>query len=464
MSTATDIKALKARCTALETRATASETKNRAQDATLSAIAADVASLKARVAALEAGDYAGKIAALREEVDKLTEYIIYNINFPPQVGVSALDYCAGDGETDDRENILAAIAAANGDPVYFPTATYYLATALTVPDGSKLVGSGMTTAWLQGKVVFGSTSTFTDLKIGPASAGVAGLRNVDGSDGSSFTRCHFRGGGDVTGADHQTVTLGYNTDISNATFTDCEFERSLGTARNTVSVTASGTIDTVTFDGCHFGVTNGVASGSGRMMVECWTAHGAENWWKDLTFTDCEFEASYQTQLDFACYGDSTQGDGVHVEGCTFHGAGVGMTSHGFGYGICLEWPANVVITGNTFYCCYEAGVYDSNFGQSYDTAWEISDNEFGWDTAEGGITANRSVINLGGANNVVTGNTIACHYELPYYACVELNGANCTGNTVTGNTFNLNATQDDVGEYSSASGNTIAPNTVNRT
>ena len=63
------------------------------------------------------------------------------------------------------------------------------------------------------------------------------------------------------------------------------------------------------------------------MMVEVWTAHGAGNWWKNMTFTDCEFEASNIAQLDFACYSDSgTSGASdwpstVYLgSGCTYDG------------------------------------------------------------------------------------------------------------------------------------------------
>ncbi|MEN6429764.1 MAG: hypothetical protein ABFC80_02835, partial [Coriobacteriales bacterium] len=87
----------------------------------------------------------------------------------------------------------------------------------------------------------------------------------------------------------------------------------------------------------------------------------------------------------------------------------------------------------------------------------------FDWDTAEGGITAHRSIVALCSANNTVTGNTFECHADIPG-VCVELAGADCAGNTVTGNTFNLSATETTIGQYNGASGNKVSPNTVNRT
>lgn len=386
--------------------------------------------------------------------------------------------CDNTGESDCVSDILAAVTAykaAGKDGLYFPAGTYLLSSALTVPDGTTLVGSGMTSAWLCGKVWFGSTSDFTDLKIGPASAGVSGLANTDGADGTSFTRCHFRGGGAASDAHNSsTVNLGDGYDLANLTFTDCEFERSLGTSwsgaadnthrENTVSLYANGnTVDTVTFDGCHLGVSNGTATGAQRMMVETWTAHSAASWWKDITFHDCELETSNITTLDFACYSDSTQGDGVVIDGCTFHGAGVDTKGTAWGHGICLEWPVNITITGNHFHRCYEAAVYTTNTGLPADEHLSVTGNTFDWDTIEEEIIAHRSIIANSGSNAEITGNTFECHEDITA-VCVELTGADCTGNTVTGNTFNLNATETAIGQYGGATGNTVTPNTINRT
>ncbi|NLE97655.1 MAG: hypothetical protein GX596_06665 [Propionibacterium sp.] len=400
----------------------------------------------------------------------------------PAEGFNVMDYGArGDGRTDDTARIQSAIAAAHGATVYFPEGTYRLASTLTVPDGARLVGAGMTSTWLQGQVVFGSNSSFTGLKIGPASAGVSGLKNTDGATGTSFTRCHFRGGGAASDArNSSTVNLGDGRDLSNLTFTDCEFERSLGTAwsgaadtthrDNTVSIYANScTVDTVTFDSCHLGVSNGVATGAQRMMVEVWTAHGAGNWWKNITFTGCTFEPSNIHQIDFACYDDSGQGDGVLVEGCTFKGGGLDMKGTLWGYAICLEWPKNVVIRNNHFYRCHEAAIYSANFGQSYDTKWHITGNTFDWDTAYAGITARRGIVVITGASNTVTGNTFNWHGSFSGWAnngCVEFAGAKATRNTVTGNTFSVSQTQRIGNDWGGATGNGspwTATNTVNR-
>jgi len=73
---------------------------------------------------------------------------------------SVKDYGAhADGVTDDVQAILAAIAAAGGQDVYFPAGTYRLASTLTVPDGTHYVGPGWTSAWLKGRIDFGSNSS-----------------------------------------------------------------------------------------------------------------------------------------------------------------------------------------------------------------------------------------------------------------------------------------------------------------
>jgi polyhydroxyalkanoate synthesis regulator phasin len=53
MSTATDIAALKTRCSKLEQRVAAAEAKNVAQDTAIAAVAARVTTLEAAVAALK---------------------------------------------------------------------------------------------------------------------------------------------------------------------------------------------------------------------------------------------------------------------------------------------------------------------------------------------------------------------------------------------------------------------------
>ena len=387
----------------------------------------------------------------------------------------------GNGESDDAaaiaETVHAAARAAKG--VYVPPGMYRINSRLVVPDGLAVYGAGMARSWLQGQVVFGSASSFTDLKIGPSSAGLAGLKNSDGARGTTFTRCHFRGGGATSDNDNSsTVNLGDGYDLSDLTFKDCEFERSLGTSwsgrsdivhrDNVVSIYASrNTVDTVTFDGCHLGVSNGVASGAQRMMVEVWAGHGVDNLYKNITFRGCDIEPSNAQGLDFSCYADSGQGDGVLIEGCTLYGAGVDPKGTAWGQGITLEWPKNVTIRNNTFYRCSEGAIYPNHYGFSYDSNLTVTGNTFDFDTAYGGITADSStgMCVTQGANGTITGNTFIWHGASDLLGCVWFAGANSTGNTVTGNVFKLSQTQLAITAVNGAraAGNIIKRNTVVR-
>jgi len=232
-----------------------------------------------------------------------------------------------------------------------------------------------------------------------------------------------------------------------------------------LSITAQGnTVDGLDFIDCHLGVSNGSATGAQRMMVEVWTAHGTSNWWRNVHFHGCEFEASNVHQLDFACYGDAGQATGVIVEDCVFHGGGVRDYGTRFGYGIVLEWPSNVMIRNNTFHRCRETAVMGYNPGGAWptDTGWVITGNTFDWDTAEQGITARWGIVILRSAHNLVTNNTFNVHATRSP-GCVYLSTATATANLVTGNTFNLNQAQIAIAEANGASGNTLAPNIVSR-
>ncbi len=400
---------------------------------------------------------------------------------------AGLDNTGSQSVTSGIVSAIEDYKALGKDGLYFPPGTYLLSTALTVPNDSVLLGTKNTgpdacTAHLAGQVVCGSRSSFTDLKIGPETAGLAGLRNVDGADDTSFTRCHFRGGGAASDEyNSPTCCLGGGRALSNAVFTDCEFERSLGDnwtgpgdnthIDNVIRIDArSGKrIDTVTFDGCHFGVSNGVATGSKRMGIEVWSGHGATDQFRNMTFRSCVFEATNNCQLDFSCYGDSLQAENILVEGCTFKGGGVGMTSAGWGYAICLEWPKNVVIKNNTFYRCSETAINTNNYTQPYDGNWKITGNTFDFDTAYEGITARMGIIVMQGANSTITGNTFNWHGSFSGWAsngCILFAHSDATGNTVTGNTFNVSQTQNVGNNWDGATDNGepwTGTNTINR-
>jgi len=378
-----------------------------------------------------------------------------------------------DGRTDDTAAIaramLAAASAAKG--VYLPAGTCRVS-SLTMPTGLAVFGAGMGRTWLKGHLAFGSNELISDLKIGDA--GQSAVHNKASASGTVFRRVHFRGGGGA-GWDAPVIMLGGGGSCSNITFKDCEVERNVGIEDSsfnggyndiTIDEFTNNHVSDITFDGCHVGVTNGVATGSPRMGLECWAAHGSGIGWHNITVRGCVFEATAIHQLDFSCYGDSGQATGVMVEGCTFHGGGVDMKGTLWGYAICLEWPFDVTIRNNHFHRCHEAAIFDNNYGQSHDTRWRITGNTFDWDTTGGGITARRGIVVISGANNIITGNRFDWHGAFSGWAtngCVELGGANATGNTVTGNTFHVSQTQAVSNQWGGATGNTTSPNTVTR-
>jgi len=417
----------------------------------------------------------------------VTKYIISptpgggSPTFPPAGGINAMNYCHGDGVTDDRQHILDAIAAAGANAVYFPNNTYHLHDPLTVPSGADLVGQSMTGAHLEGKVWFGSNQTFTDLKIGPATGAqaICGLQNVDGSTGTSFTRCHFRGGGSAYYGG--IALIGADKSATGISFIDCEFERSQAATTNTVSIypTPGYSIDNVSFDGCHFGLTNGSTTGCDRMYVECfnWASSGTHHW-SNLSFTNCEFEASTGWGLDFACLYQTGLGHDVTVDNCTFHGVGGNP-----GAAIVLEWVHGLTITNNHFHrCSVGAILWSQNHCREVSTAYTITGNTFDWDTAENSIPISGVILRCKSSDNIITGNTFICHANLVNVDSHGSGAIQCWGgdqyphdpnyldtvasnNTITGNTFNLNGTAVAYSQSGNASNtfSTIA-NTIVRT
>jgi Right handed beta helix region len=294
----------------------------------------------------------------------------------------------------------------------------------------------MTTAWLQGTVLFGSNSTFTDLKIGPNVAGHPSISNAAGSNGTTFLRCHFRGGG---GAAYwgPNLLLGVSNNLSNLTFTDCDIEACLGSGNyNTISQYAwNNYIDTVTYTRCRFGVSNGVRDGSTRAINEMYTDNSAGSWWKDVSYLDCEFYVANWHVLDFTGSANSPNVTGAIVDGCLFHGSN--------DVAIALEWPFDVHITNNTFYRCRGGGiVWGAMFCTDVSPGVTVTGNTFDWDTVEKGLTVGNQVIHWDVSDGTFSGNTIICHTNPTYaifWAQSATNSAPYISTVVSNNTLTLN-------------------------
>ena len=503
MSLASDIKALKARCTALESRCVAIEAKDRSQDTTVASTRADVAALTARVSALEAvthADHSAEIAKLREEVDALTTWLIYNVNDYPPGQPPLQDYynavtdggCDNEGSDDCVADILDAVTAykaAGKDGLYFPAGTYLLSSTLTVPSGTVFVGSGLDTAQLKGAVVYNSNSSFTDLKIGDS--GVSGIHNGVGASTTTFTRCQFRGG-----VGNHTAPVRFGSGSASAdhiTFTDCNIERNLENAEDSAdnnsnnviwiencSTTGGAHMEYITFTGCHFGVDNGRRDieryvGSPRANVEMWNMPisgntGARYGWDHVYFYDCVFEAADWFTLDI----HSTDFEGAHtdaycvVDGCTIYGGGATGADSSFGYSIAIEGANYVTVNDCDIYPSY-ATVLETLMFHGIDCHdWAITNNRFHLDDYTHGNLSTRStdpVVVLTGTG-VFTGNTVHNSlgsywlFWLGYYYSANTPSADAC--TVTGNEFHeLRSTATAMMRVYNATDCTITGNTL---
>ena len=212
-----------------------------------------------------------------------------------------------DGRTDDTAAIAramgAAVSAAKG--VYLPAGTYRVS-SLTMPDGLAVFGAGMGRAWLKGHLAFGSNELISDLKIGDA--GKSAVNNQAGAAGTVFARVRFRGGGG-SGWHASVVLLGGSAPAPTSPSSVCEVERNVGIEDSsfsngyndiTVYESRGDHVSDITFDGCHVGVSNGVATGSPRMGLECWTAPGSGIGWRTSPFATASSRRPQSRALDFA--------------------------------------------------------------------------------------------------------------------------------------------------------------------
>ncbi len=382
-----------------------------------------------------------------------------------EASLSVRSYGAkGDGKADDTRAFIKALQAASRSHrrLVVPAGVYRLR-PLRVPDGLRLKGAGRGVTWLKGHLTFGSDQRITDLKIGEA--GDSAVHNSHGAKNTIFERCRFRGGGGPAGQiGSSVIALGMNASCSNITFINCEVERCLGADPDfangyndiTVHEGKNARVSAITFDGCHVGVSNGVATGSPRMGIECWVNPDTNVGWQNITIRNCVFEATDAQCLDFADRSTAVA-NGVLVEGCTLKGAGV--TGVMWGYTICLECPTGVVIRNNTIYRSSEIPFKICNIHPGSGPAAIVTGNNFDFASDNGIALRTWNPILLKGIGNQFTGNTVSWNSaQGGADAMIELDHA--TNNAVTGNTFNIGAEPIYV-EGAGCLGNIIANNTV---
>ena len=427
--------------------------------------------------------------------------------FPPAGGINAMAYCHGDGVTDDRAHILAAIADAGANPVYFLAGTYLLSSALTVPDGTDLVGPPVSalaypvsgcevpTAHLSGALIYGSDSTFSDLRIGAST--VNGVLNGATAHDTTFTRCQFRGGGSSGWPHTAPMYFGGGTnDATNITFSDCNIERNLcdyataesNGANNVIWSEQVGNLsgshmEYIYFLGCHFGVSNGRVGltrnyGSPRMNVELYCDPspdpntGVRHGWHHVWFTDCCVEAGDMTCFNApnAIYNNTHDDSYLYLEHSTFYGGGYAQGTWPFGIAIeganyvtvddCDIYPSysfsfsflatlgvdcnNAVITNNRFHCDDYSHMPFTTGDNQPTILLEGTSHTFTNNVLHSNPSGTGRAIQLWlgyfydtgyGANMTITGNEF---HELRTDALVNsmVFVYNCTGTTITGNTF----------------------------
>jgi hypothetical protein len=373
VSLLSDIAALKTRVTTVERRTTAVEAKNAAQGNSRAA-------LDSRATNLE------------KEVDAL-KYIIS----PGGEPTATITYGAG------------TIANPNN-----------------YADGAVVAGAGIGVTILSGALDFGSNQEFRDLSF--AASGDYAAANKNGANATTFRRCQFRGGGG-SGAGANVVVMGMTGSCGHITFKDCNVERNLSPIAGAddqfcnIAIVPDGSspsgsvVDSITFEGCNVGVSNGDKTGCPAFSLVCYTVprgdvNRAYHGWSNVVITDCVFEGSDECVVDFAdCPLDSdpTQraSGPVTMTGCTIKGGGQNGVTR-FAYGLAIEAPHDVTITGNTFYRCYDTCCGTGSSSGSSDSI-NISDNLFLLDE-DNGITTSESAnaVLIGGSNVTFHGNTMS--------------------------------------------------------
>ena len=238
------------------------------------------------------------------------------------------------GATSVTSGIGTCITAyKNGgyDGLYFPAGTYLLSTTLTVPSSTVLVGSGMTTAWLKGQVVFGSTSAFTDMKMGDT--GAQAFSPTSGANYTTASNCAFVGG-------HATTDglVNFKVPCHHITLTDCNIGSGPVNGMTLYDGGVGGTLHDILFDGCTW-------ESSARMSFEC-LGRGSAGIYQDINMNNCLFKPAGDQAISYDGGGFATN---CALTDVTIQGAG---NQAGASYGNALEFngPSGFTVTRMTVY------------------------------------------------------------------------------------------------------------------
>ena len=353
------------------------------------------------------------------------------------------------------ENLDAALAS--GKRLQLTAGVY--AVTKDIPDGVDVKGASREETHVKGRITYGSNSVFRNLKLGDAGYSI---RNRAGATQTAFEFCQLRGGGG-DGGDWYNLLLGdWGRSCSHITFAATNIECCLGdgnNARVTENAADGGAhVEYVRFDGCHFGVSNGVRSGCPRMDLEVVTVDLAHtdtvfhHGWSHIDVIDSVFEPSDWYNIDLADHvitGTQERASGPSlIRGNTLKG--------GKKYTICTESPAGVVIEGNTM---YRGGMNTVKFGcgdmSLVDCATVIRGNTFDLDH-DNGIALGSPVFYVKGGDNEITGNVVKASQARTLFAFEQ-----ARRNLVTGNTITVSAGAT-VFAGAASGANVTSPNTIN--
>ncbi len=338
-------------------------------------------------------------------------------------------------------NPLSAINnATSGQTVICPAGTF--TGDVRVPSGVTVIGQGMDRTRIVGSLTWGSNTTVRDLAVGgkghshePASYSTSNTR---------FERVRFFGGGDGGGV------IGWNNRaVTGITFQSCEFARNFGTWASNGGAgllwfavdTGQGTvIRDVNILDCHFGVSNGVATGSPTYGIVFWQSDEAgDGYWGDVLIEGNTFEVTAEFTLDFdglmtrEYHNDVVIRDNL-IKGCGLpHDGG----NAAWPYSICVEpsrqgtviennvigkgrvsgvkltkGTTHTVVRNNTFDYRTDNGVtlYYADFFRTISIFEECTSNTVTGNTVllPSSPTASARVIaNEGGSTNTVSGNSV---------------------------------------------------------
>ena len=330
--------------------------------------------------------------------------------------------------------------ATSGQTVVCPAGTF--TGDVRVPSGVTVIGQGMDRTRIVGSLTWGSGTTVRDLSVGgqgyshePASYSTSNTR---------FERVRFYGGGDGGGV------IGWNNRaVTGITFQSCEFARNFGTWASNGGAgllwfavdTGQGTvIRDVNILDCHFGVSNGVATGSPTYGIVFWQSDEAgDGYWGDVLIEGNTFEVTAEFTLDFdglmtrEYHNDVVIRDNL-IKGCGLpHDGG----NAAWPYSICVEptrqgtviennvigkgrvsgvkltkGTTNTVVRNNTFDYRTTNGVtlYYTDFFRTISIFSDCTSNTVTGNTIllPSSPTASAQVIaNEGGITNTVSGNAV---------------------------------------------------------